>query len=72
MGNALPAAYPKSQHAYLMQAIRLLAHAHRQLGPGLADMVRTDVKSAQLSAIEEAFAANPLQAVRTTREQTNS
>ena len=46
------------------QAVVLLARAHRQLGPGLTDMVRMNVKPVQLATIEEAFVANPLQAVR--------
>jgi hypothetical protein len=50
--------------ACAMQAVVLLARAHRQLGPGLTDMVRMNVKPVQLATIEEAFAANPLQAVR--------
>ena len=55
---------PLDSRIVSVQAITLLARAHRQLGPGLADMVRSDVKPVQLAAIEEAFAANPLQAVR--------
>lgn len=42
-------------------AVALLAAAHRQLGPGLADMVRQNVKPALMATLEEAFAANPLQ-----------
>lgn len=42
----------------------LLATAHRQLGPGLADMVRQSVKPALMATLEEAFAANPLQQAR--------
>ena len=44
-------------------AIALLATAHRQLGPGLADMVRPDVKPALMASLDEAFARNPQQQV---------
>ena len=44
-------------------AVALLATCHRQLGPGLAALVQNDVKPAQWSILEEAFAANPQQQV---------
>lgn len=50
-----------------VQAVALLGRAHRQLGPGLVDLVRSDVKPAQLAPLEEAFTANPLQQVRPRR-----
>ena len=44
-------------------ATQFLATAHRQLGPGLADMIKNDVKPALWSGLEEAFKANPQQQV---------
>ena len=40
-------------------AINLLSAAHKQLGPGLADMLRSDVKPALMTALEDAFKRNP-------------
>ena len=40
-------------------ATACLAAAHRQLGPGLATMLRPDVKPALMSQLEDSFAANP-------------
>ena len=40
-------------------ATQLLATMHRQLGAGLGDLVRPDVKPALWTGIEEAFKANP-------------
>ena len=45
-------------------ATQLLAAAHRQLGPGLADMIKPDVKPALWAGLEEAFKANPQQQVQ--------
>ena len=42
-------------------AIGLLSVAHRQLGAGLADMLRPHVKPALMSALDDAFANNPQQ-----------
>ena len=44
-------------------ATQFLASAHRQLGPGLADMIKNDVKPALWTGLEEAFKANPQQQV---------
>lgn len=44
-------------------AIALLGTCHKQLGPPLADMVRSDVKPALMTALEEAFSKNELQQV---------
>ena len=44
-------------------AIGLLAVCHRQLGPGLAAMLRADVKPALMTTLEDAFAKNPQQPV---------
>ncbi len=63
-GLSCPYSILETTCARATQAVALLARAHRQLGPGLTDMVRTSVKPVQLATIEEAFAANPLQAVR--------
>ncbi|KAK9795603.1 hypothetical protein WJX73_007429 [Symbiochloris irregularis] len=49
-------------------AVALLATCHKQLGPGLAPMIQTDVKPAQWTLLEEAFAANPQQQVVPTRQ----
>lgn len=40
-------------------AINLLSVSHKQLGPGLADMLRSDVKPALMTALEDAFKRNP-------------
>ncbi|KAL3133794.1 hypothetical protein ABBQ32_008271 [Trebouxia sp. C0010 RCD-2024] len=40
-------------------AINLLGVAHKQLGPGLADMLRSDVKPALMTALEDTFKRNP-------------
>ena len=40
-------------------AINLLSVAHKQLGPGLADMLRSDVKPALMTALEDTFKRNP-------------
>ena len=44
-------------------AVSLLATCHKQLGKGLAPMIQADVKPAQWTILEEAFAANPEQQV---------
>lgn len=44
-------------------AINLLSVAHKQLGPGLADMLRSDVKPALMTALEDAFKRNPQEQV---------
>ena len=44
--------------------INLLSTAHKQLGPGLADMLRSDVKPALMTALEDAFKRNPQEQVR--------
>ena len=44
-------------------ATQLLATMHAQLGPGLADLVKPDVKPALWTGLEEAFKANPQQQV---------
>ena len=44
-------------------AVALLATCHKQLGPGLAAMVQHDIKPAQWTVLEEAFASNPQQQV---------
>ena len=44
-------------------AISLLTVAHKQLGPGLADMLRSDVKPALMTALEDAFKRNPQEQV---------
>ena len=46
-------------------AINLLSTAHKQLGPGLADMLRSDVKPALMTALEDAFKRNPQEQVET-------
>ncbi|KAK9814323.1 hypothetical protein WJX72_004049 [[Myrmecia] bisecta] len=48
-------------------AIALLAACHKQLGPGLSDMIRNDVKPALMTALEDAFKKNPQQQVVPTR-----
>lgn len=40
-------------------AINLLGVAHKQLGPGLADMLRSDVKPALMTALEDTFQRHP-------------
>ena len=45
-------------------ATQLLAAMHRQLGAGLGDLVKPDVKPAQWAGLEEAFKANPQEKVR--------
>lgn len=40
-------------------AINLLGVAHKQLGPGLADMLSSDVKPALMTALEDTFKRNP-------------
>ena len=42
-------------------AIALMATCHKQLGPGLVAMLKADVKPALMSALEDAFKANPQQ-----------
>ena len=44
-------------------AIALMATCHKQLGPGLVAMLKADVKPALMSALEDAFKANPQQQV---------
>lgn len=44
-------------------AINLLSIAHKQLGAGLADMLRPDVKPALMTALEDAFKRNPQEQV---------
>ena len=44
-------------------ATQLLAVMHQQLGPGLGDMIKPDVKPALWTGLEEAFKANPQQQV---------
>ena len=44
-------------------AINLLSLAHKQLGPGLADMLRADVKPALMTALEDAFKRSPQEQV---------
>ena len=44
-------------------AISLLTVAHKQLGPGLADTLRSDVKPALMTALEDAFKRNPQEQV---------
>lgn len=44
-------------------AISLLAVCHRQLGPGLAAMLRADVKPTLMTSLEDAFSKNPQQPV---------
>ena len=43
--------------------IHLLSICHKQLGPGLADMLRSDVKPALMTALEDSFKKNPQQQV---------
>lgn len=43
--------------------IALLATCYKQLGAGLADMLRADVKPALMTALEDAFKRNPQQQV---------
>lgn len=45
-------------------AINVLSNAHKQLGAGLADMLRSDVKPALMTALEDAFKRNPQEQVR--------
>ena len=45
-------------------ATQLLATMHRQLGPGLGDLVKPDVKPALWVGIEDAFKSNPQEKVR--------
>lgn len=45
-------------------ATALAGVCHRQLGPGLAGQLREHVKPALMSALEDTFAANPQQPVR--------
>ena len=47
-------------------AINLMATCHKQLGPGLAAMIRSDVKPALMTALEDAFKSNPQQQVTLT------
>lgn len=56
-------ALASSTPAIRAAATQLLAAMHRQLGPGLADMLREDVKPALMSALEVEFAKNPKQDV---------
>ncbi|KAL0039701.1 hypothetical protein WJX77_005628 [Trebouxia sp. C0004] len=49
-------------------AISLLTVAHKQLGPGLADMLRSDVKPALMTALEDAFKRNPQEQVMPSRK----
>ena len=44
-------------------AINLLSVAHKQLGSGLADMLRSDVKPALMTALEDVFKRNPQEQV---------
>lgn len=44
-------------------AVQLLATCHKQLGPGLAPLVQSDLKPAQWTILEDAFAKNPQQQV---------
>lgn len=44
-------------------AIQLAATCHKQLGTGLAAMLRSDVKPALMTALEESFKNNPQQKV---------
>ena len=44
-------------------AINLMATCHKQLGTGLAAMIRNDVKPALMTALEDAFKNNPQQQV---------
>jgi hypothetical protein len=44
-------------------AVAVLGTCHRQLGPGLAAMIRPDVKPALMATVDEAFGANPQQQV---------
>ena len=48
-------------------AINFLGVCHRQMGPGLADLLRSDVKPALMTALEECFSKNPQQSVGTSR-----
>ncbi|KAL0028272.1 hypothetical protein WJX79_006476 [Trebouxia sp. C0005] len=48
-------------------AISLLTVAHKQLGPGLADMLRSDVKPALMTALDDAFKRNPQEQVMPSR-----
>ena len=52
-----------SNAAIRNSAIGLLGVAHRQLGAGLADMLRPHVKPALMSALDDTFAKNPQQEV---------
>ena len=47
-------------------AINLMATCHKQLGPGLAAMIRSDVKPALMTALEDSFKSNPQQQVTLT------
>ena len=49
--------------------IHLLSVCHKQLGPGLADMLRSDVKPALMTALEDSFKRNPQQQVGLVQEQ---
>lgn len=49
-------------------AINLLSIAHKQLGAGLADMLRSDVKPALMTALEDAFKRNPQEQVQLTTQ----
>lgn len=40
-------------------AIQVAATCHRQLGTGLAAMLRSDVKPALMTALEDAFKSHP-------------
>lgn len=50
-------------------AINLLSIAHKQLGAGLADMLRSDVKPALMTALEDAFKRNPQEQVQLAYER---
>lgn len=53
-------------------ATHLAATCHKQLGAGMAAMLRNDIKPALMTALEEAFRANPQQQVAVLVKSPNS